>query len=160
MSTNAARFHFHFPYPARFPMADDAEKRGRPNHLKVRRWKITIPIALVGAITAPLVFGTWKMQPTSETWVPLTADQKAKLGTYMQNTENCRTFEAAVGDKVFCDMELAKLHAGGEYQYLYLSAPKYFALNFATALGAFIAVFGLTFFLPDLVRRYRSWFRK
>jgi hypothetical protein len=67
-----------FHIPARFSMADDAEKRGRPNHLKVRRRKITIPVALVGAITAPLVFGTWKMQPTSETWVPLTADQKAK----------------------------------------------------------------------------------
>ena len=136
-------------------MADDAEKPGRLDHLKARRWKIAIPVAVVGAIAAPFVFGTWKMRPTSETWVPLTADQKAKLGTYIQNTDNCRTFEAAFGDKVFCDMELAKMRAGGEYQYLYLSAPKYFALNFATALGAFIAVFGLTFFLPDLVRRYR-----
>jgi hypothetical protein len=136
-------------------MADDAEKPGQPNHLKVRRWKIAIPLAVVGALTAPFVFGTWKMRPTSETWVPLTADQKAKLGTYMQNTDNCRTFEAAFGDKVFCDMELAKLRAGGEYQYLYLSAPKYWTLNVATALGAFIAVFGLTFLLPDLVRRYR-----
>ena len=141
-------------------MADDAEKRGQLNHLKVRRRKITIPVALVGAITAPLVFGTWKMQPTSETWVPLTADQKAKLGTYMQSTENCRIFEAAFWDKVFCDMELEKLRAGGEYQYLYLSASKYLALNFATALGAFISVFGLTFLLPDLVRRYRLWLRK
>ena len=143
-----------------FPMADDAEKRGQLNHLKVRRWKIAIPVAVVGAITAPFVFGTWKMRPISETWVPLTADQKAKLGTYTQSTENCRIFEAAFWDKVLCDMELEKLRAGGEYQYLYLSAPKYLAVNFATALGAFISVFGLTFLLPDLFRRYRLWLRK
>jgi hypothetical protein len=141
-------------------MADDAEKRGQLNHLKVRRWKIAILVAVVGAITAPFVFGTWKMQPMSETWVPLTADQKANLGTYMQSTENCQIFDAAFWDKVFCDMELEKLRAGGEYQYLYLSAPKYLAVNFATALGAFISVFGLTFLLPDLVRRYRLWLRK
>lgn len=128
-------------------MADDAEKPGEPNHLKVRRWKIAIPVAVVGAIAAPFVFGTWKMPTTSETWVPLTAEQKATLAIYMQNTENCRTFEAASGDKDFCDMELEKLRAGGEYQYLYLSTAKYFALNFAVALGAFIAVFGLTFLL-------------
>jgi hypothetical protein len=132
-------------------MADDAEKPGQLNHLKVRRWKIAIPVAVVGAIAAPFVFGTWKMPQTSETWVPLTADQKAKFDIYMQNTENCRTFEAASGDKDFCDMALEKLRAGGEYQYLYLSTPKYFALNFAVALGAFIAVFSLTFLLPGLV---------
>ena len=73
-------------------MADDAEKPGQLNHLKVGRWKIAIPVAVVGAIAAPFVFGTWKMPQTSETWVPLTADQKAQLDIYMQNTENCRTF--------------------------------------------------------------------
>lgn len=135
-------------------MADDAEKPGQPHHLTVRRWKIALPVAVVAAIVAPFVFGTWKMQTTSETWVPLTADQKAKLDTYMQNTENCRAFEAASGDKDFCNMELEKLRAGGEYQYLYLSRAKYFALNVAVALGAFIAVFGLAFFLPGLSRRY------
>ena len=134
-------------------MADDAEKQGQLTPLKARRWKIAIPVAVVGAIAAPFVFGTWKMPQTSETWVPLTADQKAKLDIYMQSTENCRTFEAASGDKDFCDMELEKLRAGGEYQYLYLSTPKYFALNFAVALGAFIAVFSLTFLLPGLSRR-------
>jgi|SRR5262245_33091283 len=139
-------------------MADDAEKPGQLNHLKARRWKIAIPVAVVAAIAAPFVFGTWKMPTMSETWVPLTVDQKANLDTYMQNTENCRTFEAASGDKDFCDMELEKLRAGGEYQYLYLSTAKYFALNFATALGAFIAVFSLTFLLPGLRHRYR--FRK
>jgi hypothetical protein len=47
-------------------MADDAEKPGQLNHLKVRRWKIAIPVAVVGAIAAPFVFGTWKMPQTSE----------------------------------------------------------------------------------------------
>ena len=135
-------------------MADDAEKPGQPHHLTVRRWKIALPVAVVAAIVAPFVFGTWKMQTTAETWVPLTADQKAKLDTYMQNTENCRAFEAASGDKDFCNMELEKLRAGGEYQYLYLSRAKYFALNVAVALGAFIAVFGLAFLLAGLSRRY------
>ena len=51
-------------------MADDAEKPGQLNHLKVRRWKIAIPVAVVGAIAAPFVFGTWKMPQTSETSVP------------------------------------------------------------------------------------------
>ena len=55
-------------------------------------------------------------------------------------------------------MELEKLRAGGEYQYLYLSTAKYFVLNFAVVLGAFIAVFSLVFLLPGLSRRYR--FRK
>ena len=134
-------------------MADDAEKPGQR-----RRWKIALPVAVIAAIAAPFVFGTWKMQTTSETWVPVTADQKAKLDTYMQNTENCRAFEAASGDKDFCNLELEKLRAGGEYQYLYLSTVKYFALNFAIALGAFIAVFGLTFLIVGLSRRYS--FRK
>ena len=96
----------------------------------------------------------------SETWVPLTADQKAKLSTYMQSTKNCQTFEAAFWDKFFCDMEIEKLSAGGEYQYIYFSTPKYLALNFAAAFGAFIGVFGLTYLLPALLNRYWLWLRK
>lgn len=134
-------------------MADEIEKPGQLNHVEVRRLKMAIPVAVVAAIAAPFVFGTWK--PTSETWLPLAVDQKAKLERYMQSTENCQTFEAASGDKDFCQMELEKLRAGGQYQYVYISTPKYFALNSAAVLGAFIGVFGLTFLLPGLVRRYR-----
>jgi hypothetical protein len=133
-------------------MADEIEKPGQLDRVEVRRLKIAIPAAVVAAIAAPFVFGTWKS--TSETWLPLPVDQKAKLDTYMQSTENCQTFEAASGDKDFCQMELEKLRAGGQYQYVYVSTPRYFALNLATVLGAFIAVFGLTFLVPGLVRRY------
>jgi hypothetical protein len=103
-------------------MADDAEKPGQLNHLKVRRWKIAIPVAVVGAIAAPFVFGTWKMP-------------------------QCRT------QRIVGPLRRLLGTTGGEYQYLYLSTPKYFALNFAVAFGAFIAVFSLTFLLPGLSRR-------
>jgi hypothetical protein len=82
-------------------MADDAEKPGQLNHLKVRRWKIAIPVAVVGAIAAPFVFGTWKMPQTSETWVPLTADQKAKLDIYSRTQRIVGPLRRLLGTRIF-----------------------------------------------------------
>lgn len=47
----------------------------------MRQWKVAISLALVAAVAAPFVSGTWKARAISERWVPLTEE-------YRQNLEN------------------------------------------------------------------------
>jgi hypothetical protein len=136
----------------------------------MRQWKIAFSLAIVGAIGAPFAFHTSKMHPTSETWVPLTQDQKASIAAHMEETDNCQTLEGRVPKsqsqgllsnndflrEVGCHGELDRLNRGGEFQ-VYFSTPKYLAANLAAAFGGFLGVFGLAFLLPAIVRCYWKW---
>jgi hypothetical protein len=55
-----------------------------------------------------------------------------------------------------CRMDRDRLNDGGSLE-SHPSALKYTAANFAVALGGFFSIFGLTFLLPALIRRYRKW---
>jgi hypothetical protein len=57
--------------------------------------------------------------------------------------ESCRYFQKT-------------LKEGGYYMYG-PAIPLYLALNAAVAIVAFVLIFGLTYLLPALVRRYWRW---
>jgi hypothetical protein len=115
----------------------------------VKQRKIAISLAVVGAIAAPFVTGAWRMTPTSFT--PLSSEEEKRLTALMEETKNCQTLK----DNMYCEViEWGKLHNGGDFQF---SAPKYWALNLATALAGFVIVFGLAYLLPALARRYWRW---
>jgi hypothetical protein len=57
----------------------------------MKHWKIAISLAILGAIAAPLITRTVTMEPTTESWVALTQDEKERISAEMSKTSNCRT---------------------------------------------------------------------
>jgi hypothetical protein len=58
----------------------------------MKQWKVAISLAILGAIAAPFVTHTVRMHPTTETWMPLTQDEKERISAELSKTSNCRTF--------------------------------------------------------------------
>lgn len=140
----------------------------------MRQWKIAVSLAIVGAAATPFVFHTWKSRPTSEVRVPLTAQEKERISAYMKETKYCQTtahrideakalgvspvpMDAILPD-IMCEEERDSLERGATINY-YPSLPKYLAINLAVALGAFGSIFGLSFLVPMLIRRYWNWLK-
>jgi hypothetical protein len=121
----------------------------------MRQWKIALSLAIVGAAAAPFIFGTWRMRPMSNGFIPLTAGERQNILSYVENTDNCQK-TASDSVKYSCLGLQRELADGGEFR-TYASAPKYIAWNTAAAALGFSAVFGLTFLLPALIRRYWKW---
>jgi hypothetical protein len=124
-----------------------------------RQWKIALSLAIVGGLATPFVFGTYKVRPPSlQTWLPLTEEGKANVIAFMKRTNNCEDFVGRGDDYALesCRYEQKALKEGGVY------GPRpslllYLAINAAAAILAFGAIFGLTFLLPALLRRYWKW---
>ena len=57
----------------------------------MKHWKIAISLAILGAIAAPFITRTVTMEPTTESWVALTQDEKERIAAEMSKTSNCRT---------------------------------------------------------------------
>jgi hypothetical protein len=128
----------------------------------MKQKKIAISLAIVGAIVAPFVSGTWKVEPRSEVLVPLTAEEKERIAARTDRTENCE-FIKSFPKRYICQQDHENLERGAEI-HSYLSLPKYFGINLATALSAYAVIFGLTFLVPilihaiaSLIRRYWLW---
>lgn len=126
----------------------------------VRQWKIAISLAIVGAITVPLVFRTYTARPRVDGFLPLTAEQKKEITAYLAKLDNCRKFETIPMDKLpreadHC-FEQRGLLRNGRY-YSYFSMPKYLVLNAAVAVAGFVSIFGLAMLLPALACRYWKW---
>jgi hypothetical protein len=138
----------------------------------MKQWKIALSLAVFAAIAAPFVFGTWKMRPTSNTWTPLSAEEKTKIAAYMESTRNCQTTADRLralepnGPNLLsddnylkdlsCRMDREALSVGGR-QYILPSTLKYVTENSAIALGGFLSIYVLAFVVPLLVRRYWRW---
>jgi hypothetical protein len=134
----------------------------------MRQWKIAFSLAIVAAIAAPLVLGTYKSQPYFA-WLPvpyvsgfrpLTAEQREETTAYLARLNNCREFETIpigdIPDEGMRCFEQIGLLRNGEY-YSHFSEPRYLALNAAAAVAGFVSIFGLAMVLPALVRRYWRW---
>ena len=128
----------------------------------MKQRKIAISLAVVGAIAAPFVFHTYKARPMTQVWTPLD-DRLLKeyYGAIVAKTDNCQTFEnVKVGGadvhESLCLSAQKALEEGG-YYVTGRSTPLYLALNAAVAAVAFAVVFGLTYLLPALARRYWRW---
>jgi len=146
----------------------------------VKQRKIAISLAVVGAITAPFVFGTYKERPITHD-PPLTAKEKADIAAELKETNNCQTYHdrseqfmrGAKGlppDKVTemflrnndflregsCKEGQRRLEAGGDFKE-HPDTLKYLAINAATAGSAFVVIYGLAYLLPAIARRYWRW---
>jgi hypothetical protein len=144
----------------------------------VKQRKIAISLAVVGAITAPFVFGTYKERPITHD-PPLTAKEKADIAAELKETNNCQTFrDQSYLDKYiqampsvdpdrfkglqdyavrFCEERQRQLEAA-----TWIITPdtlKYLGINAAIAASVFAAIFGLTYLLPALARRYWQWLK-
>jgi hypothetical protein len=128
----------------------------------MKRWKIAISIAVVGAVAGPFILGTYKMRPTPKRWdlydtlVPLTADQRENLEYFVGQTNNCETLRDSHLNFFVCQMSQKDLERGATYVTA-LSIDKYMAINAAVMVGGFIGGFGATFLVPALALRYWKW---
>ena len=88
-------------------------------------------------------------------WTPLSDDVKEY---FLANIKICQTFEnlghADIYERIWgCRVEQKALEEGGYYE-RGRSKPLYLALNAAVAVVAFTVIFGLTYLLPAIARRY------
>ena len=135
----------------------------------MKRWKGVLGLAIIGAITAPFVFGTWQPRPNAQARIPLTPERHATLLAKIESSKNCRYLETQVEvrdalgltpdsddiqEAIQCHREQDALRDGGEAQ-PYFSLPRYLAINGAIALAGSLGVLGLALVLPVLLRHYR-----
>jgi hypothetical protein len=134
----------------------------------MKQRKIVISLAVIGAIAAPFVFHTYKARPISNVWLPLTAEEKEEQGAWVKSTNDCQTFESGANPTTSretyddwvrgCRTWQKALEEGGMYgrgpsTWLYL------ALNAVVAVQAFVVIFGLSYLLSALARRYWQWLK-
>jgi len=135
----------------------------------MKQRKVAFSLAIVGAIAAPFVTHTVTMHPTTETWVPLTQDEKERTSAEMSKTSNCRTlseqfdakksmgakpsvddFMNTISQESICRDQLKSLELGGHAE-AHPSILKYAALNLASALAGFGIVFGVAIVILSLI---------
>jgi hypothetical protein len=130
----------------------------------VKQRKIAISLAVVGAIAAPFVFGTYNERPIAKVWTSFDEEPWTKeyYKAIVAKTNNCQTFEYYGGPDArivrFCLDGQKALEEGGYYGGRQ-STPLYLALNAAVAVVTFAVIFGLTYLLPALARRYWQWLK-
>jgi hypothetical protein len=131
--------------------------------------KYALCLALLAAVAAPLVLGTWHTAPNAQSWIALTPEHRAKILVMLDSSKNCRYFEtqveardviginadpADIQDAILCHREQDALRDGGEMQATF-SLPRYLAVNGAAALASALAMLGFASALPALLRRSR-----
>ena len=135
----------------------------------MRLSRTALGFAIAVAITAPFVAGTSQPHANSQTWIALTADQRAEIAAKLESSKNCRYFETQVeardvlglkvdskdiDDAMQCHRDQDALRDGGVMQATF-SLPRYLAVNGGIALASALAVLGLAMMLPALFRRAR-----
>ena len=131
----------------------------------MRRWKVAISLAIVGAVAAPLILGTLNKMPVSEYWVPLTEKRRQEIESYLKETDYCKKlvefnaqFECEYGD-------MKSLEEGGGWT-IYNDLVKYSAINLAVAIAVFAGIFASAMVIPSIVSgataivlRYWRWLK-
>ena len=135
-----------------------------------------ISLAVIGAVAAPFAFHTYKARPMSRAFIPMTSSEKAAIVARLNETKNCQTLDDLVDqlrasgrlttstllhnndflNLSSCHDEQRELENGGHFE-SYPDTLKYLGINAATAGFAFGIIFGLTYLLPAVVRRYWRW---
>lgn len=134
----------------------------------MRPSRTALGLAIVAAITAPFVAGTSEPRANAQSWVALTAGQRAEITAKLDSSKNCRYFETQVEardvlglkvdskdieDALQCHRDQDALRDGGEMRPRF-SLPRYLAVNGAVAMASALGMLGLAMMLPALFRRY------
>ena len=124
-------------------------------------------LAVAAAITAPFAAGTSQPSANAQSWIALSAQQRAEIVAKLESSKNCRYFETQVeardvlglkvdsrdiDDAMQCHREQDALRDGGEMRATF-SLPRYLAVNSAVALAAALAMLGLAMMFAALYRR-------
>ena len=124
----------------------------------MRPSRAALGLAIMAAITAPFVAGTSEPQANAQSWVVLTAAQRAEIAAKLDSSKNCRYFETQVEardvlglkvdskdieDALACHRDQDALRDGGEMRATF-SLPRYLAINGVVAMAGAIGVLGLT----------------
>jgi hypothetical protein len=126
----------------------------------VKLWKLAISLAVVAALAAPLVMGTWKLRPGG--WHPLPADERDQIAKMAIKTDNCTHFaptDTEIG-KTICTMLLRGLHSGGRYESGDRITWRFVTNNLALMVETFLSVFIASMILPALGARYWAWMKR
>jgi hypothetical protein len=124
-----------------------------PWRSKVKLWKVAISLAIVGALAAPFILGTWKLRPTE--WVPFTEEQRQEI----ENRVNSCKDISDKGERFFCEYFNSNwLKEGGEYVNN-LDSFKYWIINLVVALVMFVGIFGLSIVILKIALRYWGWLK-
>jgi hypothetical protein len=124
----------------------------------MRPSRAALGLAIMAAITAPFVAGTSEPQANAQSWVVLTAAQRAEIAAKLDSSKNCRYFETQVEardvlglkvdskdieDALACHRDQDALRDGGEMRATF-SLPRYLAINGVVAMAGALGVLGLT----------------
>jgi hypothetical protein len=135
----------------------------------MRPSRTALGLAIIVALAAPFVAGTSQPGANAQTWIALTARQRADIVAKLDSSKNCRYFETQVeardvlglkvdtkdiDDAMQCHRDQDALRDGGEMRPSF-SLPRYLAVNGAIALASALGMLGLAITLPALLRRYR-----
>jgi hypothetical protein len=126
----------------------------------VKRWKLAISLAILAALAAPIVAGTWK--PRSGEWHSLPIDERNSISKMATETDNCTHFSPQDTDigKTICTILLSDLHAGGRYESGEKITWRYVAKNLQLMAGTFLLVFLAAMVLPSIGARYWIWLNR
>src|SRR5690349_12023117 len=75
---------------------------------------------------APFIFHTWKMKPTSTTFIPLTVEEKERISALVEKPD-CGERVPTFVSRLVCERDQEALRSGG-YTNSYFSLPKYLAI--------------------------------
>src|SRR5262245_49830269 len=126
----------------------------------MRRWKLALSLALVAALIAPFVAGTWKLREGR--WVPLSAEDKASFSSLVEETKGCTSFPPDKSDyaESICTVVSSTLRAGGQWDSGERMDWRYVAKNLRPMIAAFCLTFLLAMILPSIGSHYWSWLRR
>ena len=126
----------------------------------MKRWKLAISLAVVAALVAPLMTGTWKLRPGR--WSPLPVDERASIVKMATETDNCTHLspqDSEIGKRI-CMILLCDLHAGGRYESGERITWRYVVKNLELMAEVFVFVFLAGMILPALGAWYWAWLRR
>lgn len=125
----------------------------------VKLWKLAISLAVVAALAAPLVMGTWKLRPGG--WHSLPGAERDQITKMATETDNCTHFSSTDTElgKTICTMLLRDLHSGGRYESGERVTWPYVAKNMELMAGTFLLVFLAVMILPAVGARYWAWLK-
>jgi hypothetical protein len=152
---------------------------------EVKLWKVAISLAVVGAVAASVVLGTWKVRPTKLVWVTLTqqrrqeieSDRKRQVNSCKEKNiiqprdfpqRDCENLPSCLEEYSRLLADIPCLHsinslAEGREQVYREDQFKYWAINLAVPLAVFVGIFGLVMVFPAtlaVVRAICLWYWK